>query len=319
MIDLMTMNKTGLTDTEILQIVEKNDLKTHSKDGVIYYDNQTNKTLNDGFFIRIETDKKRLKLECSLHKYYNWILNRKQTNDDLFSFSNASNSVDLLTDKTGIDVLNLKVSYYEIGLNLYMDCDCKTYIDNMQTIGTLDNKRQLFVNPRYKGERIKTTVFHRHIKKVFKVYDKNHEMRDKQRNFEPLHPYILRIETIQKRVEKMTVSDLLNPRTIQKLTDQFLKDWRTVQFTPNIEAPKGTHRRKIDLAIQILLFGKEQTLSTNTITHKSKGLTDKQFRNAREFIVNEWDMFKETIKVTKAPIELEFRDKINELLKTVKQ
>ncbi|MBN2868785.1 MAG: hypothetical protein JXK08_08950, partial [Flavobacteriaceae bacterium] len=59
--------------------------------------------------------------------------------------------------------------------------------------------------------------------------------------------------------------------------------------------------------------------STNTTTHKSKGLTDKQFRNAREFIVNEWDRFKETIKVTKAPIELEFRDKINKVLKTVKQ
>lgn len=309
------MNQSGLSDNEMLKIVEQNNLKTHSRDGVVYYDNQTNKSLNDGFFLRIETDKRRLKLECSLHKYFNWILNHRQTNDDLFSFSNAANTIEMLKASTGIDVGKLKVTYYEIGLNLNMENDCKSYIDKMQFIGTLGNKRQFFVNPKYKGERIKTTIFHRHIKKVYKVYDKNHEMKDKKSKGQPKHENTLRIETIQKRVERMTVADLLNPKTIAKLTDQFLKDWRTVQFTPNLQVKKGTHQRKVDLCTQIILFGKEQVLQDYRELFNKGDLTERRFRDIREFIQYEWDIFKKSVVVNKLPAEMEFRDKINEALK----
>ncbi|WP_321287832.1 hypothetical protein [uncultured Sunxiuqinia sp.] len=319
MIDLIKMSKTGLTNSEIFSISEDNNLQTNSKAGVFFFDNQNQKFIQ-GFYLRIETSKaKRLKLECSLHKFFNYIRTGKQANFDLFSITNARQSLELLKEKTGIEPENLNVNYYEIGLNLYMEKDCRTYIDQMQTIGVLDNKRRFFVNPRYKGERVKTTVFHRHIKKVYKVYDKVHEMRDKQRKDIPeATPNILRIETTQRRVEKLTVADLMTPKTIKKLTDQFLKDWRTVQFDPAIEAKKGTHQRKISLCQKIILFGKEEVLKMAKEDFAAGKLTEKRYRNKREFIGNEWDIFKKTIQVEKAPEEMEFREKINEAIEIVK-
>lgn len=74
MIDLITMNKSGLSESEVLQIVRKNHLQTNSKAGVLYYDNEKLK-FRDGFYLRIETKKTNgLKLECSLHKFFNHVV-----------------------------------------------------------------------------------------------------------------------------------------------------------------------------------------------------------------------------------------------------
>ncbi len=310
MIDLITMVKTGVSENEVLQIIEDNRLKTNTKDSIVYYDNEKMK-FADGFFIRIETNSKRLKLECSLHKYFSYLHTGQQSNFDLFSFSNTKSSIDLLKQNTGIDIDKLKVTYYEIGLNMVLNGDCKEYINQIQSIGISDNRKQFYINPRYKGERIKTTVFHRHIKKVFKVYDKIHEMRDKKRNIEPTgNANILRIETIQRRVENMTVSNLMDKKTIKKLTDQFVKDWRTVQFIPTITAPKGTHQIKIELCQQILLFGKSHVLNHASEDYQKGNITEKQHRRIKQFVNSDWDIFKDNIKVTKSEKELEFREKI---------
>lgn len=319
MIDLITMNKSGLSENEVLQIVRKNHLQTNSKAGVLYYDNEKLK-FRDGFYLRIETKKsKGLKLECSLHKFFNHINTNRQTNYDLFSFSNAQTTIEILDELTEIDLSGLKVTYFEIGVNLVLSKDCREYIDKMQTIGTLDNKRPLYVNPKYKNERIKTTIFHRDIKKVYKVYDKVFEMHDKKRTDAPPGiPNILRIETTFRRVDKMTVADLLKPEYIRKITDQFLKDWRTVQFEQIMEAPKGTHQGKIDLCKEIIKQGTESVLNQAKERLKAGDLTDKRFRAIREFIQNDWDIFKETIRFRRTDEEWEFRNVLNESLKIVK-
>jgi len=316
MIDLITMNKNGLSESEALQIFKDNHLQTNSKAGVNYYDNEKLK-FKDGFYLRIETNNTaRLKLECSLHKYFNHISTNKQTNYDLFSFANSKHTIELLTQKTGIELNELKVTYYEIGLNLILSKDCREYIDKMQTIGILENKRTLFVNPKYKNERIKTTVFHRDIKKVYKVYDKVFEMRDKKRtDAPPEHPNILRIETTQRRVERMTVADLLKPENINKLTDQFLKDWRTVQFEQIVKAPKGTHQMKVDLCKAIIKQGIETVLNQARERLAAGDMTEKRFRIIREFIQNDWQTFKASIKFQKTSEEKEFRDTLNKTIK----
>jgi hypothetical protein len=316
MIDLITMNKNGLSENEIFQIIEKTHLQTNSKAGVNYYDNERMK-FADGYYLRIETNKtNRLKLECSLHKYFNKIYYNRQTNYDLFTFGNAKHTIDLLTQETGIEIKELKVTYFEVGLNLILSKDCSDTIDRMQTIGILENKRPLYVNPKYKNERLKTTVFHRDIKKVFKVYDKVYEMKDKKRIDYPKDtPYILRIETTQRRVERMTVVNLLEPETINKLTNQFLKDWRTVRFEQIIEAPKGTHQRKIDLSKEIIKHGIESVLNKARERLKNGDLTEKRFRDIREFIQNDWHTFKQTIKFIRTNEEFEFRDTLYKTLK----
>lgn len=319
MFDLITMTKKGIAAAELIRIVEVNHLKTNYKDGVPYYDNEKEK-FKHGFYLRIDTGKvNTLKLECSLHKYYSYITTGRQTNFDQFSFSNAAAALAMLQAKTGIDLMSLNVTYYEVGLNLYMSKDCKEYIDQLLTIGSIDSRRPMFVNPRYKGERIKTTVFHRHIKKTYKAYDKVHEMLDKARNDAPPSiPNILRIETTQRRVEKTTVADLFAAKSIRKIADGFLKDWRTAQFEPVVEAPRGTHQRKIALCKDIILQGTEYVLNKARDDLRAGRLTERRFRDIREFVQFEWDEFKDQIRVLKAPLELEFRDKLNDALKIVR-
>jgi hypothetical protein len=320
MIDHISMRKTGMADSEVSTIVDFNSLATNSKDGVVYYDNEKGKFINDAFYLRIETDKaNKLKLECSLHKYFNHVRTGKQTNHDLFTFSNTRESINLLSQSTGIDLNQLKISSYEIGMNLSLKRDCRDYLDKMLSIGIGTSKKEFLANPKYKDKRERITVFHRDIKKIFKAYDKLFEMKDKRRQDLPqITENILRIETIRKRVEKLTVSDLLSTPHVLKIVDTFLKDWRTVQFLPSIEAPKGTHQRKINLCQEIILTSRDSVLDKYRREYEAGDMTVKQFRHLREFIQYEWITFKELIIVKNSAEEKEFRAKLFETMKIVK-
>jgi hypothetical protein len=306
MIDLIKMNSNGTTPEQAAAIASNNHLQRVDRNGVITHDNIHTKYA-DGFYMKVETNKTgRLKLECSLHKFYNHLRTGRQTNFDGFSFTNAIAAAQLLEQQTALNLNQMKVTYYEIGLNLNMTSECLTYMDKMETIGAHDSRRPLFVNPRYKGKRVKTTVFHNSIKKVYKVYDKVFEMQDKRRTDLPEHPNILRIETIYRRVERLTLADLLKPKNMQRLTSQFFRDWRTVQFTPVIAVEKGTHQIKVELCRQIMTNGEAETLNLYRIQHKKGDLTERRFRTIREFIQNEWPSFKKQIKVIKGEPEKEY-------------
>jgi hypothetical protein len=317
MIDLVTMTST-ISEDDTERIVGQNNLKTNTKDGVVYFDNEKEK-FKHGYYMRIETKGaiNRIKLECSLHKFYCYQTTGRQVNWSMFTFSNAIAAVDMLKDITGLPIERMKVTYYEVGANLYMSKDCKVYIDNLQSIGDATNTRTMFVNPRYKGERIRTTVFHRHMKKIYKIYDKVFEMKDKARTDYPADiPYILRVESTLRRVEDLTVADLFASRT--KIADRFLRDWRTAQFEPTISAPKGTHQRKVDLCAEIIKHGREQVLNTAKEDYKNGKLTDRRFRDIREFVTHEWDAFKNSIQILKSPEEVEFRQRLNDAVNMLK-
>lgn len=315
MIDLITLIQT-VPKSEVESITIKNRLQTNTKGGVLYYDN-VNEKFKHAYYLKIETKPVfKIKLECSLNKYYSHVTTGKQTNFDLFSFSNVISTIKILSEKTGIDLLNMKVTYFEIGLNLYMKNDCIEYINNMISIGAIDTKKALFVNPKYKEERIKTTVFHRDKKKVYKVYDKVFEMFDKNRTDAPPNlPNILRIETTYRRIEKTTLNDLLQPERIKKLTEQFLKDWRTVQFELIMQAPKGLHVSKLDLCKEILKHGKDKVLKTEKDKLKEGKITPKIYRGLREFINTDWEQVKKEIQFLRTEKEYEFREALYKALK----
>ncbi len=310
MIDLLTLTKNGLSDLEVKQIVEFNKLQTNSKAGKLYYDNMNTKNITDGFYLRIETNN-RLKMVVSLHKYKNQIERKGFVNYDLFTMRQASKTAESLETQTGIQLNKLNVYGYEIGMNLYLKKDCRVYLDKIESIGLLDNKREFFVNPKYKNERLKTTYFYREMRKVFKVYDKNFEMAEKRRKEDTGHPNILRIETVFNRVEKMPMEKFMSPANITRLTDQFIKDWRTIHFKNLPEVPKGTGATKRELCAEILKHGNEIVLNNARESLKSGALTQKQFRRVREFIQNDWETFKTQLKVLPCDEEKEFREVFN--------
>ncbi|MEG2121485.1 MAG: hypothetical protein RRZ64_05460 [Rikenellaceae bacterium] len=312
MFDLIKLSLTGFDIVEMDRIVKHNKLQTNSKKDVIYYDNDNTKNIRDGFFIRVTPKNKKVEIECSLHKFWNWRHIRRQVNHNVFTVKNAIDTLQLLSECTGVDVYRMKVTYYEIGLNLYLDNECSQYIDKMQAIGLFDNKKELYINPRYKGSTVLTTKFYNQIKRIYKVYDKGFEMIDKGQTTH-IEANILRIETIRKRVDKMTVKRLFSPSNLDGLIDAFFVDWRTLQFDGAISAPKGTHQWKIDISRSILKNGVEKTLKDVA----QKGKTPKQLRVIRKFILSDWREFKKEIKVIKSLQEQEYREKLQNAVKSV--
>lgn len=307
MIDFITLVKSGLSDREISTIVEINHLQTNSKDGVVYYDNISTKNFvqDKGIFIRIETNQK-LKLEGSLHKFYNEISGRERNNYNLFSMSAAKRTINTLLASKNICPENLRVYNYEIGLNLDVSKDCRFFLDKMKSIGPIGNKKKLWNNPRFKNERMKVTEFPVSARKYFKVYDKIFESIDRKRKIIP-EGNILRIETVYKRLDNCYVIDFFNPDNLLKMVESFFRDWRTIQFEQDIITPKGTGRARQYLCLQILEYGKDIVLTQAKEKYKSGSLKDWEYRNIREFINNEWDVIKREIKFVQSDEEKEFR------------
>lgn len=310
MIDLIKLTRIGLHAGEITHIVALNRLQTNTRAGVIYYDNLAVKNLV-GYYMRIETETpEKLKIETSLHKYFSFRKTGYQTNSDLFSFADARESVRMLAEQTGVELTAMQVGYYELGLNMILANDCKIYIDKMQTVGLLKGKRTLHNNPKYKGERIKTTEFDRDKKKVLKVYDKAFEMRDKKVIADGLEcANILRIETTYKRVEGVSLFSLLNPDAEKRHVDKFAKDWRTVQFDPVIISPKGTTTQKIEICRDILKNGTEWVLNESFNKVQTGEITDRQYRYLRDYVQN-WDIISKEIKILRSDEETEYRKEL---------
>lgn len=307
MIDLITLLKPDLSDAEIKAVIERNDLQTNSSDGVVFYDNLNTKNLiqQKGVFIRIETSRK-LKVECSLHKYFNEIYGRERNNSNLFSMSEARESLDCLLNEKEINVQNLRIYNYEIGLNLNVSHDCRAYLDKMKSIGPLGNEKPFYVNPRYKDERVRTTVFHNHTRKYFKAYDKVFESIDRKRKAIP-EGNILRIETVNRRLDNCFAIDFFQPENLKKMVEAFFRDWRTIQFRQDIITPKGTGRARQYLCLDIINKGKDAVLAEAKERHVNGSLSDWEYRSIREFIAHEWDTIKKSIVFIQSDEEKEFR------------
>lgn len=312
MIDLITFIKPGLSDNEVSTVVTWNGLQTNSKDGVVFYDNMNTKNLSQqkGVFIRVETNQK-LKVECSLHKYFNETSTGDRNNYNLFTMSDAQKAFKHLVTEKAIPDEDMKVYNYEIGINMNLSMNCRTFLDKMKSIGSAGNEKQLYVNPRYKDERVKTTVFHNHTRKYFKAYDKVFELIDRKKKHIP-DGNILRIETAYRRLDNCLAVDFFQPDNLSKLLEAFFKDWRTVQFQQDIILPIGTGRTRKVLCIEIMDKGTGVVLKQAKERHDNGALSDWEYRNIREFVTREWDIMRKQITFIQSAEEKEFR----ELLKT---
>lgn len=308
MIDLITLIKPGLSDDEVSTMVTWNGLQTNSKDGAVFYDNISTKNLSQqkGVFIRVETNQK-LKVECSLHKYYNETNTGNRSNHDLFSMPDAQKAFRHLLTEKAVPDKDLRVYNYEIGVNLNLSKNCRTFLDKMKSIGSAGNEKVMYVNPRYKDERVKTTVFHTHTRKYFKAYDKVFELRDRKKKNIP-DGNILRIETAYRRLDNCLAADFFSPANLNKMLEAFFRDWRTLQFEQDIVTPKGTGRARQALCLEIMDKGTDAVLWQAKERHARGTLTDWEYRNIREFVIREWDTIKKQIRFIQSDEEKEFRE-----------
>lgn len=307
MFDLITIVTPPLTDDKIDHIVWRNGLQTNSRDGVVYYDNIDTKNLiqQKGVYVKIETNR-RLKAEGSLQKFYNEITKNERSNYNMFTMDEAKKAIEMLLHEKGIDESDARIYNYEIGLNLNISKDCRTFLDKIKSIGPMGSEKLIYVNPKYKDERAKTTVFHSHTRKHFKVYDKVFESIDKKRKIIP-EGNILRIETVHRRLAKGSIKEFFSPYNLYKLIETFFRDWRTIQFEQDIITPKGTGRAKQQLCLEIMQHGKDGVVQQAKARHSNGALTDWEYRNIREFATKEWDKLKKHITFIQSEEEKEFR------------
>ncbi|MBF0577712.1 hypothetical protein [Dysgonomonas sp. GY617] len=307
MFDLITIVTPPLTDDKIDYIVWRNGLQTNSRDGAVFYDNIDTKNLKQqkGIYVKIETNR-RLKAEGSLHKYHNEISGNDRNNYNMFSMSQAKATIDSLLYDKGIGSEDARIYSYEIGLNLNLSKDCRTFLDKIKSIGAMGNEKVLWNNPKFKNERMKVTEFHTNIRKYFKVYDKVFESMDKKRKVMP-EGNILRIETVNRRLSNCSIIDFFSPDNLHKMVEAFFRDWRTIQFQQDIITPKGTGRAKQMLCLEIMNKGKHEVLKQAKDRHNTGSLTDWEHRNIREFVTKEWDEVKKYITFIQSEEEKEFR------------
>lgn len=316
MFDFITIKTRPLPDDKINHIVWRNCLQPNSENGVVYYDNRETKNLKqqNGIYICIETNRQ-LRMEGSLQKYFNEISGYGRTNHNMFSMADSQKAIKKLLFDKGIAMEDAYVGNYEIGLNLTVSKDCRTYLDKMRTICTSRNVyydfyvNPKYVNPRHKNERLKITGFDK-VRKYFKAYDKIAECMDRRRKIIP-EGNILRIETVNLRLENCMAVDFFTPGNLIKLFEAFFRDWRTVRFERDIITPKGTGRAKRHLCIEIINKGKETVLAQAKKQHKDGFLSDWEYRNIREFIAKEWDAVKQSIAFVQGDEEREFRELLN--------
>ena len=299
------MIETELTPDEVETVVRSARLQTCTRNGSTYYETSKAAKNREHVFIKVETSGK-LKIECSLHKLHEKYTTGRYTNYGAFSLHEAASVAERLLLEKGVPRERLQITGYEIGLNLNVSQDCRAYMDCMTSIGPPEDIKEFLVNPKYKDKRAITTVAHRHIRKFHKVYDKVYEARDKRRTDVPAGN-ILRIETTYRRVEKMSYADFFAPDNLARMKDRFFRDWRTLHFVPQLEAPKGTGRLKKELAGEILRHGATSVLENARNEYKAGKMTEKEFRGVREFVTRDWEIIKGTFKHTISKEEAEIR------------
>lgn len=202
----------------------------------------------------------------------------------------------------------IKVSYFEIGLNIPVEVEALKYISVAASIGG-ENEKEFFNDANYEKDRQRTTEKSKNIKKVFKMYDKTFEYRNKGK---PIDGNILRIETMFRR-QSIPLSTFISLDFINRLTERFYKDWDSISFPQKIEADVGVRTTQIEKARYIMEFGRDKYLSYIKELYDTGEITKKQSEQARAF-VREWDSIKHKFRYVSDNKEVEYKCKLVDLL-----
>lgn len=224
-------------------------------------------------------------MSLSLHKYWERRKYGKLRNDTLFTISEARAAFDDLLFENGLIYEKVRITFFEIGLNLPVSYDPIEFIELVNYIGITE--KLMFVDANYNKDRQRTTLKPKQYRKYYKIYDKGWEMAEKRRT--PIdderkpHANILRIETVYRRQnersDKFFTEDNLN-----RIVKRFWIDWKDLFFFRQIRAQKGRRNSEKQRAYKLVNSSPESYLSEAKNELKLKKITEKEYRTIREFI-----------------------------------
>ncbi|MFZ4799796.1 MAG: hypothetical protein ACOYMA_20055 [Bacteroidia bacterium] len=235
--------------------------------------------------IEITIKRNFLTLKTSLHKYWNYKNYDKLRNDNLFTVSEAKSAFEMLLYENRLQSSKVRITQFEIGLNLNVSYDPLTFIEQVKHLPTSYNKL-MFIDANYHINRQRTTEKYKDIRKYFKIYDKGWEMMEKKRKPTNQRDYktnTLRIETCFRRHNDRG-DKFFTDSNIDKLVTRFYSEWRNLFFTRDVIGRKGTRKSEIERATIFINEGKDSFLSATISDFVNKKITEQQFRTIREFI-----------------------------------
>ena len=300
MIDKIRFSKNNLSDSEIKKIVDINHLATHNTDGIKHWHNDRTKNFNGGLSIKIDKTKTLL-IEGSLHKYSTFLALKKLDNFDVFTMVQAKETYLKMIKNIGFEPINAMVRDYEIGINIVTDIEPKEVLKNIYSIGDLTTEKKFYIDPKFKKESQITTETHKDYKVFHRSYDKIHEMLDAKKDVPDLK--IIRIETVQKRVEKTFLIDFFTDANLKRLQNTFFDKWNKLNFLVEITAPPKTGTAKIELAKKLYKKSKSDLLNEILIEYKNNTKTIKSYYTDKRFIEN-WENEKIHFVPTKSKVLL---------------
>lgn len=299
MLDKIVMKGKLDFETEAPAIIRKYHLTECAKGEIIYY--QSGHLANiDGVFITICGSS--ITVKCSIHKLWSKWAGEGLDNSKPCRFEQARETLRRLLDDLGIDTAQVRVSYYEIGVNMEMRHDPLDYIREVQAVGT---EKEFFNDANFEKFRQKTTEKSRNYKKVQKIYDKTFEAMEKHRT---AGPNVLRVETIYKR-QGAHVEEFFDRAWTDKILNRFFRDWSALMFCREVVAQKGVKSSQLQKAREILSLGVVEYLETIKRRLNSGAITPKTYRGCREF-ARDWDKYSYLFTEAVGPLESEYRNKL---------
>ena len=259
----------------LLPIVDKNG------EIIKYISGEEHKIKNRN--ITIKTKKGNVfEMSLSLHKYWNDMNYGKLKNDDTFTMSEAKSAFERLLFENGFVAKRVKITYFEIGLNLETGSDP---IEFIKLCKNATQKKGMYIDANYQINRQKTTEKHKFFRKVWKIYDKGWEMLEKQRGIgKPLQPdrNILRIETMHRRTNHRA-EVFFSDKNLTALKNQFRLDWRDLRFERKVRADKGARENEIENARRVFVLGVEAVIEAAKTAFKNSELSEKRCRTICDF------------------------------------
>lgn len=133
------------------RIARKHHLIQCTEGNEIYYQSSALSNI-EGIWWKIRG--RTAQIKCSLHKLFWKSRHGTLDNSQMFSISNAKEIISELLDEWDIDPEKVRITYYEIGLNIPVDHDPIEYISLAESIGVMRN-RELFNDANFEKNRQK--------------------------------------------------------------------------------------------------------------------------------------------------------------------
>ena len=146
----------------------------------------------------------------------------------------------------------------------------------------------MYFHPRFKDETLKTTETDKDKKRIFRVYDKLQELKERKQEAPKGVKHLTRFETIYRR-QTRPLNEFLSDEYLQKLLDKFVKEADELKGFIRVEyiGKSRTSPLKIELATFIFQFGMDKLITHIEEQYKSKEITYTQLKVRKDFI-KEW-------------------------------